>query len=201
MGRTNRLPGEEHLVGRGVSYCATCDGAFFRDQEVAVAGDNDEAVEEALTLTRFASQVYVLVPRSEFRASEDLVEELTAHDGVVIHTSARIKEIEGENQVEAIDVIVQGEEKTLPVSGVFIYLQGNVPITDFLDDQVSTNEGGCLVVDETFQTGVPGVFAVGDVLCKHVKQAAIATAEGVEAAIAVDRYLHGREKLRPDWSR
>lgn len=201
MGRTNRFPGEEHLVGRGVSYCATCDAAFFRDQDVAVVGDNDEAIEEALTLARFASRVHLLVPGSDLRASDDLVEELKAHEDVTIHTSTRMKEIKGEKQVEAVDVVEGDDEKTIAVNGVFIYLQGNLPITDFLDEQVSTNEEGCVVVDETFQTGVEGVFAVGDVLCKHVKQAAIAAAEGVEAAIAVDRYLHGRTKLRPDWSR
>lgn len=200
MGRTNRFPGEERLLGRGVSYCAVCDAAFFRDQEVAVAGSNDEAVEEALTLARFASRVHVLAPQSEMRASDELVEELTAHDGVTIHPETRIQEIKGENQVEAVEVVAQGETETIPVSGVFIYLQGNVPVTDFLDEQVSKNQEGCLVVDETFQTNVEGVFAVGDVLCKHVKQAAIAAAEGVEAAVAVDRHLHGRKNLRPDWS-
>ena len=200
MGRTNRFAGEERLIGRGVSYCATCDGAFFRDQAVAVAGGNDEAVEEALTLTRFASEVHVLVPQSDLRASHELVEELSSHERVTIHPSTRIKEIKGENRVEAIEVVAQGEAQTLEVSGVFIYLQGNVPIVDFVDEQVSINEEGCLVVDEMFQTNVEGVFAVGDVLCKHVKQAAIAAAEGVEAATAVDRYLHGRQQLRPDWS-
>jgi thioredoxin reductase (NADPH) len=199
MGRTNSFPGEEHLVGRGVSYCATCDAAFFRDQQVAVAGDNDEAVEEALTLARFASHVHLLVPQSDIRASDELLEELEAHDDVTVHPSTRINEIKGKEQVEAVDVVEGKEEKTIAVKGVFIYLQGNVPITDFLDEQLSTNEEGCLLVDGDFQTGVEGVFAVGDVLCKHVKQAAIAAAEGVEAAIAVDRYLHGRAKLRPDW--
>jgi thioredoxin reductase (NADPH) len=129
-----------------------------------------------------------------------LVQELTALDKVVVHPSTRIEEIKGQKQVEAVDVVAQGENKTIELSGLFIYLQGNVPITDFLGDQVSANDEGCLVVDENHETGVEGVFAVGDVLCKHVKQAAIAAAEGVEAAIAVDRYLHGREKLRPDWS-
>ena len=199
MGRTNRIPGEERLVGRGVSYCATCDAAFFRDQEVAVAGSNDEAVEEALTLARFASRVHVLAPQSDLRASDALVEELTAHDGVTVHPAARIEEIRGENTVEGVEVVAHGETETIPVNGVFVYLQGNVPVTDFLDGQVSKNEEGCLIVDENFQTNAEGVFAVGDVLCKHVKQAAIAAAEGVEAAVSVDRYLHGRESLRPDW--
>jgi thioredoxin reductase (NADPH) len=200
MGRINRLPGEERLVGRGVSYCATCDAAFFRDQEVAVVGSNDEAAEEALTLARFASQVHVFFPQADLQASDKLVEELRSRDGVTLYPSTRVEEIRGEHQVEAIDVNAEGETKTIAVSGVFVYLQGNMPITDFLNEQVSTNEEGCLVVDETFQTGVEGVFAVGDVLCKHVKQAAIAAAEGVEAAIAVDRHLHGRKQLRPDWS-
>lgn len=200
MGRTNRIPGEERLIGRGVSYCATCDAAFFRDQEVAVAGSNDEAAEEALTLARFASRVHLLVPQPQLRASDELIKELSAHEAVTIHRSSQIKEIRGENQVEAIDIVVEEEPKSLSVAGVFIYLQGNVPITDFLGEQVSTTDDGCLIVGDTFQTNIEGVFAVGDVLCKHVKQAVIAAAEGVEAAIAVDRYLHGRDQLRPDWS-
>lgn len=201
MGRTNRIPGEERLVGRGMSYCATCDAAFFRDQEVAVAGSNDEAVEEALTLARFASRVHVLAPQPHLRASESLADELRNHEAVTIHPSCQISEIRGEKQVEAVDITTQGEPDSLAVKGIFIYLQGNVPITDFLGEQMSKTEDGCLIVDDTFHTNVEGVFAVGDVLCKHVKQAAIAAAEGVTAAIAVDRYLHGREQLRPDWSR
>lgn len=200
MGRIRRFPGEERLLGRGVSYCATCDAAFFRDQEVAVAGSNDEAIEEALTLTRFASRVHVLTPTPDFLAPEELVEELRAHDKVTIHPSTRIEEIVGENQVEAVNVVEKGEGKTIGVDGVFVYLQGNLPITDFLGEQVPIDEGGCVAVDDNFQTNVAGVFAVGDVLCKHVKQAVIAAAEGVEAAIAVDRYLHGRDELRPDWT-
>jgi len=200
MGRTRRVPGEERLLGRGVSYCATCDGAFFRDQTVAVVGNNDEAVEEALTLARFASHVHVLSPTTDLWVSEALAEELRGHEKVTLHTANRVREIQGENQVEGIKISTQGEEKTISVDGVFIYLQGNVPITDFLDEQLRTDEGGCLIVDENFQTGLSGVFAVGDVLCKHVKQAAVAASEGVQGAMALDRYLQGREKLRPDWS-
>jgi thioredoxin reductase (NADPH) len=95
----------------------------------------------------------------------------------------------------------QDGEREIPVAGVFVYLQGNVPVTDFLQGQVPTREDGCVVVDEDLQTPVPGVFAAGDILCKHTKQAVLAAAEGARAAMVVDRFLHGREKLRPDWSR
>ncbi|HIE38828.1 MAG TPA: FAD-binding protein [Anaerolineales bacterium] len=201
MGRTRRIPGEERLLGRGVSYCATCDGPFFQGQEVAVVGNNDEAVEEALTLTRFASRVHFLSPTADLRASPELGEALAAHPQVTLYPTARVREVVGQERVEGVRISHQGEERTIPVGGVFVYLQGNIPVTDFLDDQLPVGQGGCLLVDDSFQTVIPGVFAVGDVLCRHLKQAVVAAADGVVAAMAVDRYLSGRKKLRPDWSR
>jgi thioredoxin reductase (NADPH) len=200
MGRSRGISGEDRLVGRGVSYCATCDGAFFRDKGVAVVGNNDEAVEEALALARFASRVHVLSPTDDLRASRELAEELAAHPRATLYPATRVREVVGEDRVEGVRVSSGGGEEVLSVSGVFIYLQGNVPVTDFLADQLPTDEGGCLVVDEDYQTVIPGVFAVGDVLCRHLKQAVVAAADGAAAAIAVDRYLSGRKKLRPDWS-
>ncbi len=201
MGRSRYLPGEERLLGRGVSYCATCDAAFFRDREVAVLGNNDEAAEEALTLTRFAARVHFLSPTPDLHASPELARELAAHPKVEIRPSTRVDEILGSERVEAVRVVSPEGEEVLPVAGVFVYLQGNVPVTDFLEGQLPLGEGGCLLVDENFQTAVPGVFAVGDVLCRHLKQAVVAAAEGAVAAMAADRYLHGRARLRPDWSR
>jgi len=201
MGRSRYLPGEERLIGRGVSYCATCDAAFFRGQEVAVVGDNDEAVEEALTLTRFATRVHFLSPTRDLRASPDLAGELTAHPNVVYRSATRVEEILGQDRVEGVRITSAEGTEVLPVAGVFLYLQGNVPITDFLEGQLPLGEGGCLLVDENFQTAVPGVFAVGDVLCRHLKQAVVAAAEGAIAAMAADRYLRGRPQLRPDWSK
>jgi thioredoxin reductase (NADPH) len=201
MGRTNMVRGEEQLIGRGVSYCATCDGAFFRDQEVAVAGNNDEAVEEALFLTRFARQVHLLVLTQDLKASSELAEEVSQHPKVKVHPATHLREVLGQQQVKGVQVATRdGKEQEMPVAGVFIYLQGGKPITDFLGDQVATTETGCLSVDEVMQTEVPGVFAVGDVLCNHLKQAVVAAGEGVVAAMALQRYLSGREKLRPDWS-
>jgi len=201
MGRTYTVPGEEGLVGRGVSYCATCDGAFFRDQEVAVAGNNDEALEEALFLTKFARRVHLLVPTPELKASPDLAAEVGQHPQVEIHLATRLREVQGEQQVEGVQVVTpDGKEQAMPVTGVFIYLQGRKPITDFVGGQLPTTETGCLMVDEMMQTSISGVFAVGDVLCNHLKQAVISAAEGAMAAMASQRYLSGRDKLRPDWS-
>ncbi|MEJ5252297.1 MAG: FAD-dependent oxidoreductase [Armatimonadota bacterium] len=202
MGRGNRVPGEDRLLGRGVSYCATCDAAFFRDQEVAVVGSSEEAVEEALFLTQFASRVHFLCPKKEIHASPELVEELTAHPKVVMYWGVALREVLGEQRVEAIRYRTPiGTEETLPVAGVFIYLQGAHPITDFLGGQLPLSEGGCLMVDSEYQTAIPGVYAVGDVLCNHVKQAVVAAAEGAIAAMAVEKHLRGRKKLVVDWSK
>ena len=202
MGRTNRIQGEESLLGRGVSYCATCDGAFFREKEVAVVGNNDEAVEEALTLSRFAVRVHLLSPTAELQVSADLAEDLDSQSNIILYPATRALEITGGNKVEAVRARdSQGEEISIPVSGAFVYLQGNLPITDFLEGQLDTSDGGCLLVDESYQTAVPGVFAAGDVLCKHVKQVVVAAAEGASAAVAADRFLRGRKKLRPDWAK
>ncbi len=201
MGRAVVIPGEEELVGRGVSYCATCDGAFFREQAVAVAGNNDEALEEALFLTRFVSALHLLVPTSELRAEPALAAEIAANPKVQVHYSARLEEIIGTEQVEAVRFTRRGAEaQTLAVSGVFVYLQGNKPVIDFLGGQLPASEEGCLLVDEMMQTPVSGVFAVGDVCCHHVKQVVIAAAEGATAAMAAVRQLSGRDRLRADWS-
>jgi len=201
MGRTRAVRGEEQLVGRGVSYCATCDGAFFRDQEVAVVGNNDEAVEEALFLTRFARRVHLLIPTSDLNTSSELAEEVSQNPQVQVHPSTRLREILGQQKVSGMRVVGRdGQDHEMPVAGVFVYLQGGKPITDFLGGQLATTEAGCLTVDAVMQTSLPGVFAVGDVLCHHLKQAVIAASEGAVAAMALQRYLSGREKLRPDWS-
>ncbi len=201
MGRERSIPGEERLVGRGVSYCATCDGFFFQDRPVVVVGNNDEAVDEALYVARFASHVVLLVPTARFRAGERLVEEAESHPQIELRFSTHLREILGDEFVRGAAVTGGGGgEETIETSGVFIYLQGGRPIVDFLGGQVPTTQDGCLKVDATFQTEVPGVFAAGDVLCKHLKQAVIAAAEGASAASSADRYLSGRTKLQPDWS-
>jgi thioredoxin reductase (NADPH) len=200
MGRTNTVAGEEEFLGRGVSYCATCDGAFFRDQPVAVIGNNDEALEEALFLTKFAGQVHLIVPTPEMKTRDALAAEVTAHPKIEVRLSTRLKGVVGNGKVEGIRLHPRGgDEETLLVEGAFIYLQGGQPITDYLMGQLEATAEGCLVVDKEMQTSIPGVFAVGDLLCTHIKQAVIAAADGVIAAIAVDKYIHGRARLQTDW--
>jgi thioredoxin reductase (NADPH) len=201
MGRTNTVPGEAEFLGRGVSYCATCDGAFFRDQDVAVIGNNDEALEEALYLTKFASNVNLIVPTPELKAREVLEEEALANPKINVRLGTRLKEVTGNGKVDGIRVQTRGGEvKELPVSGAFVYLQGGKPITDYLMAQLETTEEGCLLVDENMQTAVPGVFAIGDLLCTHIKQAVIAASDGVIAAVAIDKYVNERKALRIDWN-
>jgi thioredoxin reductase (NADPH) len=112
-----------------------------------------------------------------------------------------LRSVLGQHRVEEVRVVgPDGKKQDLPVAGIFVYLQGGVPITDFLGAQLQTKESGCVTVDEVMQTSLPGVFAVGDVLCNYLKQAVVAASEGAVAAMALQHYLSGREKLRPDWS-
>jgi thioredoxin reductase (NADPH) len=202
MGRGRRVKGEDELLGRGVSYCATCDAAFFRNQEVAVTGTSDEAIEEALFLTKFVRRVHFFCPVQELKAPQHMIDELASNQKVTLYKGALLREIKGTTRVEEVRFLQHGQpEQTLPVSGVFIYLQGGRPITDFLQGQLETSESGCLAVDNEFRTTIPGVFAVGDLLCNHVKQAVVAAAEGAVAGIAAKKTLRGRDKMIADWSK
>jgi len=200
MGRTASVPGERELLGHGVSYCATCDGAFFREKAVIVVGNNDEALEEALFLTKFASKITLIVPTPEIKASLGLIDQLSAHQNVEIRLATRLLRVEGSGHVEEVAIRSRtGQEESIPTSGVFVYLQGGKPITDYLMGQLETSNEGCLRVDREMQTSIPGIFAVGDLLCSHVKQAVIAASDGVIAAIAAEKSLRGHKMLQTDW--
>lgn len=204
MGRSNLIKGEAELLGRGVSYCAVCDAAFFKGKDVAVIGKSDEAVDEALYLTRFASTVHFFVPGKEINVSQEEMAMLKESENLVLHLGSVVKEIFGEGKVEGLKFVERGNadsEQSLPVVGVFVYLQGGKPITDFLQGQLPTSEEGCLQVDREFQTSIAGVYAIGDVICTHVKQAVIAAGDGAVAAIAAEKWLRGRSRTRLDWGK
>jgi thioredoxin reductase (NADPH) len=205
MGRIASIPGEAEFLGRGVSYCATCDGAFYRNREVAVVGLNHEAVEEAAVLTKFASTVHWIVPKDPHTLdSNGHVEELLAHPSVKLWEKSRLLKIAGEEAgVTGVEVRHAGHEdghQTLPVEGVFVYLQGSRPITDYLGGQIELNPDGGVKVDQMMQTSVEGVWAVGDIRNTPFKQAVVAAADGCIAAMAIDRYLNSRKAIKPDWA-
>jgi thioredoxin reductase (NADPH) len=202
MGRGTRVKGEDELLGRGVSYCATCDAAFFRNQEVAVAGNSDEAIEEGLYLTKFTHRVHFLSPTSELKAPQVLADELLANRSVTLYMETSLREIIGQKSVEAVRFEQRGQpEQVIPVTGAFVYLQGGRPITDFLQGQLEISETGCLVVDLEFKTAVTGVYAVGDVLCNHIKQIVVAAGEGAVAGMSVEKNLRGRKQIKADWAK
>ncbi|MDW8096362.1 MAG: thioredoxin-disulfide reductase [Aquificaceae bacterium] len=201
MERTNKYKGEEEFLGKGVSYCGVCDAAFFKDRPVAVIGEDDYALEETEFIARFASKIYLVVPSSKIKAPHEVITHVQFNPKVEILLHHRVVEIVGNSLVEGLWVQSVGtkEKKLLQVDGVFIFLGGNKPSVDFLMNQVEMTEGNCIVVDEEMMTSVPGVFACGDVLCNSIKQAVIAAADGVKAALAVDKYINRKAKISAQW--
>jgi len=201
MGRKASIKGEAELLGRGVSYCATCDGAFYRDSEVAVVGENPEAIEEAQVLTKFAKTVHWIMNKAPDENNHH-AQSLLAKPNVKLWSRTRLLEIKGnEAGVNAVHMKKRGEDETemLPVEGVFVYKSGSKPITDFVGDQVAFNEDGGVQVDEMMKTSVDGVWAVGDIRNTPFKQAVVAAGDGCIAAMAIDRYLNSRKSVKPDW--
>lgn len=182
------VPGEKELWGRGVSYCAVCDGAFFKGQELAVIGGGDAAVEEGEFLTRYASRVYILHRRSELRAQPILVERARKNPKVQFIFDAHVKEIVGDNKVQSIRYEQHGEDKELRVGGVFIFI-GFVPNSSLLKVHVDHDSAGYLLTDRNMQTSVEGIWAVGDVRSQLTKQIATAVGDGTTAAVAAQQYI------------
>lgn len=201
MGRTSTLPGENEYLGRGVSYCATCDGAFYKNQEVVVYGTNQEAIDEALVLTKFASCVHWVTNKKPGNALQG-VDLLSGANNVRQWERTSLISIQGNQEgVNAVELKQKSSDQTLSLltSGVFVYSTGNLPITDFLHGQISTNAEGGVTVDENMMTNIPGVWAIGDIRNTPFKQAVVACADGCIAAMAIDRFLNQRKNFRLDW--
>lgn len=188
--RTLEVPGEEELRGAGVSYCATCDGAFFRGRTVAVVGGGDAALEDAIFLARMCEKVYIVHRRDKLRGAKRLQERLQALENVEVVWNSETAAIEGDGQVEALRLrqTKTGEERRLDVDGVFIAV-GIAPESELYAGQLELDEQGYIRADESGQTSVPGVFAAGDVRTKALRQILTAASDGANCVASAERYL------------
>lgn len=185
------VPGEQELLGRGVSACATCDGFFFKEQDIAVIGGGDSAMEEATFLTKFARSVTLVHRRDEFRASKIMLERARANEKITFLTNTAVVAVEGETAVTGLRVrdVRNGEESTLPVTGVFVAI-GHDPRSELVRGAVDLDEEGYVLVQgRTTATSLPGVFAAGDLVDHTYRQAITAAGSGCAAAIDAERWL------------
>ena len=184
------VPGEEELNSRGVSYCAVCDGAFFRDQDLLVVGGGDSAVEEAIFLTQFAKSVTIVHRRDELRAQKVLQDRAFANDKINFIWDSVVKEIKGENRVESVVIenVKSGQVTEQAFGGVFIYV-GLDPVSDFTKDLQIQDESGWIVTDDHMKTSVAGIFAVGDVRQKDLRQVTTAVGDGAIAGQEAYKYI------------
>jgi thioredoxin reductase (NADPH) len=184
------VPGEEKLTGKGVSYCATCDAAFFKDMETIVVGGGDAALEEAIFTTRYASKVTIVHRRDELRGSAILQERAFANDKIDFKWNTVVTEVLGDEQVTGVKLkdVKTGEESEMATSAVFIFI-GQHPNTDFMGDIVPMDKGRHIIVDEWMRAPQPGLFAAGDVRQNSARQVASSVGDGVTAAIGAEHYI------------
>lgn len=185
------VEGEKKLSGMGVSYCATCDGAFFKNKVVAVVGGGDVAVEDAIFLGRLCEKVYVIHRRDEFRASKSLNSRLLSMENATVLWDSVVEQIIGEDAVSSIKVknLKTNESDTINVAGVFIAV-GYIPNSEVYKNVVATDQWGYIIAGENCETNVPGVYAAGDVRTKDLRQIITAASDGANAITAVEKYLN-----------
>jgi len=188
-----KIPGESELIGRGVSYCATCDGWFFKDKKVIIVGGGDSALEEGLFITRYASSVTIIHRREELRASPILQKRASEHPKVSFIWNTVVTQVLGSEKVEAVRLkhLKSGEETILETDGVFIFI-GHTPNTGMFKGQLDMDARGYLTVDERMRTSLPGVFAGGEVADPHFRQVVTSAGMGAAAAIEATRFLEAQ---------
>lgn len=188
------IPKEEEMTGKGVSYCATCDGWFFKDKKVVVVGGGDSALEEGLFLTRYASKVTIVHRRDELRAGAILQNRAMGHEKIKFVWNTIVTEIVGDDKVEAVKLkdVNTGEESTLETDGVFIFI-GHTPNTQIFEDQLELDDNGYIKVNNLMETSVEGVYAGGEVADPHFRQVITSAGMGAAAAIQATRYLEAQE--------
>jgi thioredoxin reductase (NADPH) len=185
------VPGEKQLSGHGVSWCATCDGFFFREQDIAVIGGGDSAMEEATFLTRFARNVTIVHRRESLRASKIMQDRAMSDPKISFAWDSEVLEMVGQDRITGLKLrnVRSGEESTLPVTGIFVAI-GHDPRSELFKGQLATDDDGYLLVDQpSTRTAIPGVFAAGDVVDRHYRQAVTAAGTGCAAALDAERWL------------
>ena len=188
------IPGEDTFIGKGVSFCATCDGAFFKDSRIMVVGGGDSALTEALFLTKFAKEVTIIHRRDALRATKIYQERAQAHPKINFLWNSVVQEIKGDKEVRSVLVknVKTNEVKEFETEGVFLFV-GISPKTQFIKGLVEMDEGGYIITNENCETSVKGIFAAGDCRKKLLRQIATAVGDGATAAFAVEKYLEGKE--------
>ncbi|MBI4690008.1 MAG: FAD-dependent oxidoreductase [Nitrospirae bacterium] len=200
MGRKPTIKGEAEFLGKGVSYCAICDAAFYKGKIVGVIGDSEEAVKEAGLLTKFAGTVYLISPSSKLKVEDD--HPVLKAENLNVLLGHSVTAIEGSDIVERIRMVDTDEKETfLELSGVFVYLHGNKPVIDFLGGIVELSEEECVVTNRMMETSIPGVFASGDMTCTEVRQVVVAAANGCVAALSAEKYISHRKRRKYDWGK
>jgi len=189
--RTLGVEGENELKGKGISYCATCDGDFFTDKEIMVVGGGNSALEEAVSLTKYASKVTIIHQFDHFQAFEFAIEEARNHPKINFMMESKITAFHGNEKLEGIEItdLKSGLKQNQPIDGVFIFI-GYVPNTEFLEGKLELNQWKEIVVDTDMQTSIKGVFAAGDSIVKKYRQVTTAVADGTIAALAASKYIH-----------
>lgn len=184
------IPGEDTFRGGGVSYCATCDGAFFKGKKVIVVGGGDAAIEEGTYLTKFAEEVIIVHRRSGFRASHISMQRAKENSKIRFELNAVIEEILGSTHVEGVRIhdVLSGAKRDIQADGVFIYI-GTDPNAQFIDEEIETDDKGYILTDHRLQTNIKGVYAAGDIRNTPLRQVATAVGDGALAAVEVERYL------------
>jgi thioredoxin reductase (NADPH) len=197
MAREPSIEGESMFQGRGVAYCAICDGAYFEDKVVAVTGQVDRVIEELELISKYASKIHFISETGKI--IDDELQRLSEFPKVSSLPGQKVKRIIGEIKMEAILLDGPEGEERLEVDGIFVYLHGNRPGVEYLVDELDKGDDKCLEVDENMSTSIPGIFAVGDVTCRKVRQISLAVGEGCKAALAAESFVKGKEKARSQW--
>jgi thioredoxin reductase (NADPH) len=197
MSREPSLEGEAEFAGRGVAYCAVCDGAYFEGKEVAVTGQVDRVIEELELIGRYATKTHFISPSGIITETD--LKRLSIFENLETHNGRRIVRINGGSGVESLSLDGPSGPEGLSVDGIFVYLQGSRPGVEFIVDEMEKGDNGCIKVDDRQMTSIPGIFAVGDVTCRGLRQISLAVGEGCRAALSADAYIKGVNTSGSQW--